>query len=45
MKVEITSLIKRKKLTKSKIKAAVIDLYNNEENLGIGAIEETTYRF
>jgi GMP synthase-like glutamine amidotransferase len=27
-------------LTNSKIKAAIIDLYNNEENLGIGAIEE-----
>ena len=37
---KISRLIERKKLTKSKIKAAVIDLYNNEENLGIGAIQE-----
>lgn len=34
------SPINKTVLTNSKIKAAVIDLYNNEENLGIGAIEE-----
>jgi len=37
---ETISNIDRTILTKSQIKTAVIDLYNNEENLGIGAIEE-----